>query len=240
MSGNTIDESEVEKFSRIADEWWDEKGNFKPLHQLNPTRLKYIREKAVEHFDLDGDAMNVFKGLKVLDIGCGGGLLSIPMAKMGADVTGVDASEKNIEVAKIAAEKQGAKVNFKAGRVEELQGEFDIILNMEVVEHVADYKLFLDSCSKLLKPKGMMFVATINRTAKAYAFAIVGAEYVLRLLPRGTHEWKKFLKPSEINEVLGKDLELQNVIGVNYNPVTEKFKLVKDTSVNYMMHYAKN
>lgn len=239
MSGNTIDESEVEKFSRIADEWWDEKGNFKPLHQLNPTRLKYIREKAFEHFDLDGDAMDVFKGLKVLDIGCGGGLLSIPMAKMGADVTGVDASEKNIEVAKIAAEKQGAKVNFKAGRVEELQGEFDIILNMEVVEHVADYKLFLDSCAKLLKPKGMMFVATINRTAKAYAFAIVGAEYVLRLLPRGTHEWKKFLKPSEINEVLGKDLELQNVIGVNYNPVTEKFKLVKDTSVNYMMHYAK-
>ncbi|PIR32086.1 MAG: bifunctional 3-demethylubiquinol 3-O-methyltransferase/2-polyprenyl-6-hydroxyphenol methylase [Alphaproteobacteria bacterium CG11_big_fil_rev_8_21_14_0_20_44_7] len=234
----TIDESEVEKFSRIADEWWDEKGKFRPLHLLNPLRIKYIRDNAIAHFKLK-DNLQPLKGLKILDIGCGGGLLSVPMARLGADVTGVDASEKNIKVAQTYADREDIKINFVHGNVENLKGEFDIILNMEVVEHVADVELFLKSCANLLKPKGMMFLATINRTPKSYLFAIIGAEYILRILPKGTHDWKKFLKPSEVNRVLENDLQLEEVVGVSFNPVNENFKLTGDTNINYMMKFVK-
>lgn len=238
---STIDKSEVEKFSKIADEWWGEGGKFKPLHQLNPIRLQYIREAAVAKFGGDEEGLTPLKGLRVLDIGCGGGLLSIPMARLGADVVGVDASARNIEVAKIAAKKQNIEVDFRASSAEDLAeaGEkFDIILNMEVVEHVADVPLFLVACARMLKPDGLMFVATINRTLKSYAFAIVGAEYVLRLLPRGTHDWKKFLRPSEINNILmPQGLKLAAETGVHYNPISEKFSLTDDLSVNYMMKF---
>lgn len=239
----TVDDAEVEKFSKIADEWWNPKGNFRPLHLLNPLRIGYVKEKAAEFFGFDNESLKPLKGLKILDIGCGGGLLSIPMSRLGAEVTGVDASSRNIEIAKAAAKKQNVKLDFKATTVEELaegKQKFDIILNMEVAEHVADVKLFLESCANLLKPKGMMFVATINRTPKSYLFAIVGAEYILRILPKGTHSWKKFLKPSEINKILGKSLELKDVIGVSFNPANESFKLVKDTNVNYMMCYERS
>jgi 2-polyprenyl-6-hydroxyphenyl methylase/3-demethylubiquinone-9 3-methyltransferase len=180
-------------------------------------------------------------GLRVLDIGCGGGLLSVPMARLGADVVGVDASERNIEVAKIAAQKQNVTVDFRTGTAEDLAAEgekFDVILNMEVVEHVADVDAFLSACATMLKPKSLMFLATINRTAKAYLFAILGAEYVLRILPKGTHDWNKFLKPSEINLVVEKQgLRLTHEVGVKYNPFFEKFSLTNDLSVNYIMKY---
>lgn len=236
----TIDKDEVEKFSRIADEWWDETGKFKPLHQMNPLRLSYIREQLM---GADNKDLKPFAGLRVLDIGCGGGLLSIPMARLGADVVGVDASERNIEVAKIAAKKQDVEVDFRASSAEDLaaSGEkFDVVLNMEVIEHVADVDAFLNACAEMLKPTGTMFVATINRTAKAYAFAIVGAEYVLRLLPRGTHDWNKFLKPSEIsNSLTPHDLKLVDEVGVHYNPLSEKFKFTDDLSVNYIMKFVR-
>jgi len=237
----TVENSEVEKFASIASEWWDEKGKLRTLHQLNPLRIAYIREKVIAHFGGKDDHVP-FKGLKILDIGCGGGLLSEPMARLGAEVTGIDAAEKNIKVAAAHSAKSGVAVNYKHITVEELaRGEekFDVILNMEVIEHVADVDLFLKSCAALLKPNGMMFIATINRTPKAFALAIIGAEYVLRLLPRGTHDWKKFLKPSEINAVLEPlQIKLQHMTGVNYNPLSGNFKTTDDLSINYMMCYA--
>ena len=237
----TVENSEIEKFASIADQWWDEKGKFRPLHLLNPFRIAYIREKSIAHFGLKDD-LQVFKDLKILDIGCGGGLLSEPMTRLGGKVTGIDAAEKNIKIASAHAAKAGLAIDYRNVTVEELAktGEkFDIILNMEVIEHVADVPLFLKSCSALLKPGGLMFIATINRTAKAFAFAVVGAEYILRLLPIGTHDWKKFLKPSEINAVLAPlDVKLKHMAGVSFNPLNEKFKITDDVSVNYMMCYA--
>lgn len=236
--GSTVNSDEVAKFSAIAEEWWSETGKFKPLHQMNPTRIGYVREKAIAHFGL-ADSLTPFTGLKILDIGCGGGLLSEPMARLGAEVTGIDASEKNIKIASLHSAKSGVAVNYKNITAEELAAtgeKFDIILNMEVIEHVANVDLFLKSCAELLKPNGLMFVATMNRTAKAFAFAIVGAEYVLRLLPRGTHDWKKFLKPSEISQNTEKlGLKLHHMTGVGYNPLTQNFKLTDDVSVNYIM-----
>jgi 2-polyprenyl-6-hydroxyphenyl methylase/3-demethylubiquinone-9 3-methyltransferase len=177
--------------------------------------------------------------LDVLDIGCGGGILSEPISRLGANLTAIDASEKNIQVAKARQHKSGVNINYQAGKIEDLTQKFDIILNMEVIEHVADQKFFLESCANLLKPNGLLFLATINRTPKSYLFAIVGAEYVLRLLPRGTHDWKKFPKPSELNKHLEGKLTLKDMQGVSYNPVTEEFKITDDVSVNYMMLYAK-
>lgn len=222
----------------MADEWWDIKGKFRPLHQLNPTRLGYIRQQALKHFNLP-DNYEPFRGLRVLDVGCGGGLLTEPMARLGANITGVDASEKNISIAKARQNKTGLNIDYRVGKIEDLTEKFDIILNMEVAEHVADPALFLRSCADLLKPNGLMFLATINRTPKSYLFAIIGAEYVLRMLPKGTHDWKKFLKPSELNRMLESKLKLQDMKGVSYNPVNQEFKLTGDVSVNYMMLYAK-
>lgn len=235
----TIDAADVARFSAMAADWWNPNGKFRPLHKFNPVRLAYIREQVIRHFRRDGAAAQPFTGLRLLDIGCGGGLLAEPMARLGATVTGIDASEKNIGTATVHAREQGLQIDYRAGTAEDLAAtgaQFDVILNMEVVEHVADVPLFLGSCCRMLAPGGMMVVATLNRTAKSFALAIVGAEYVLRWLPRGTHDWKKFLKPSEIAaELTRHGVTVQHVDGVTYNPLSDQWRLSKDTSVNYIM-----
>lgn len=236
---STIDAEDVARFSAIAAEWWDEKGKFAPLHKFNPSRLAYIREKALAQFGRDPDARRPFEGLHLLDIGCGGGLLSEPMARLGFTVTGADASEKNIGTAKAHAAQEGLAIDYRATTAEDLAaaGEtFDIILNMEVIEHVADVKLFMASCAGMLKPGGMMIVATLNRTFKAWALAIVGAEYVLGWLPRGTHDWAKFLTPGELRIALEEGgLKVADLMGLAYNPIADRWSRSTDTGVNYMM-----
>lgn len=235
----TIDVDEVERFSKMAAEWWNPTGKFRPLHKFNPVRLSYIRNKATEHFGLDDKNNKPFEGLRLLDIGCGGGLLCEPMVRMGAQVTGADASETNIEVAKIHADQGDLTIDYRADTSENLaaNGEkFDIILNMEVVEHVADVELFLTSCADMLKPGGLMFVATINRTMKARALAIIGAEYVLRWLPRGTHQYEKLVRPEEITSPLtSSGLSFVDQSGVFYSPIQDRWNLSPDMDVNYMM-----
>ncbi len=239
MSATTVNDAEVARFSALAEQWWDPAGKFKPLHKLNPTRLAYIREHVLENFGLDGSKRFPLKGLKILDIGCGGGLLCEPMARLGAEVTGVDASERNISIAKIHAEQSGLEINYLATTSEELaaKGEqFDVVLNMEVVEHVADVPLFLKSCSDLVKPGGLMFIATINRTAKAYALAILGAEYILRWLPKGTHSFEKFLTPEEITSIIKRNsMSIRDKCVVSFNPLQDKWRKSRDLSVNYML-----
>lgn len=236
----SIDPSEVAKFTAMAAEWWDPKGKFKPLHKFNPVRLGFIRDVVEAHFDLDPTAKRPFDGLRFLDIGCGGGLVSEPMKRLGASVTAVDASEANIKTAMTHAEQSGLSIDFRAGTVEELieAGEpaFDVVLNLEVVEHVADPAQFLKDCASLVKPGGLMIVATLNRTAKAFALAIVGAEYVLGWLPKGTHEFEKFLRPGEIEAPLKSvGLDVDPPQGVSFNPIADQWRLSNDTKVNYMM-----
>ena len=199
---NSVNKKEIEKFSKMAAEWWNPKGKFKPLHKFNPIRIKYIRDNIVSNFKLNGTSKPL-KKIDILDIGCGGGLLSEPMNRLGANVTGIDASINNIKIAKLHAKKNKLNINYICTSPEKLKikKKFDVILNMEIVEHVEDIDFFLASCSKLLKKNGLMFVATINKTLKSYIFAIVGAEYVLRWLPIGTHEWEKFVKPEELQEI---------------------------------------
>lgn len=238
-SGATIDPAEIEKFSAMAAEWWDPKGKFRPLHKFNPVRLSFIRDTVCAHFSRDPDDRRPFDGLQFLDIGCGGGLLSEPMTRLGANVIGVDAAERNIKTAQVHAQEQGLDIDYRAGEVEGLvsSGEtFDVILNMEVVEHVADVSVFLGACASLLKPGGIMFVATINRTAKAYALAIVGAEYVLGWLPKGTHEYSKLVQPLEIRDALAlHGMTLRAPVGVSYNPLLDRWATSRDTQVNYMV-----
>lgn len=236
----SIDPSEVAKFTAMAAEWWDPKGKFKPLHKFNPVRLGFIRDTVEAHFGLDPDAKRPFEGLRILDIGCGGGLVSEPMTRLGASVTAVDASEANIKTAMTHAEQGGLSIDFRAGTVEELieggEALFDVVLNLEVVEHVADPAQFLKDCAGLVKPGGLMMVATLNRTAKAFALAIFGAEYVLGWLPRGTHEFEKFLRPSEIETPLKQaGLQVEAPQGVSFNPIADQWRLSGDTKVNYMM-----
>ncbi|MEL7130093.1 MAG: bifunctional 2-polyprenyl-6-hydroxyphenol methylase/3-demethylubiquinol 3-O-methyltransferase UbiG [Pseudomonadota bacterium] len=236
----SIDESEVAKFTAMADEWWDPRGKFRPLHKFNPTRLAFIRDQAEAHFGTPKDPQKPLKGLRLLDIGCGGGLVCEPMARLGADVTGVDASEANIKTAMTHAERAGLTIDYRAGTAEGLleAGEqpFDIVLNLEVVEHVANPSEFLQNSARLLEAGGLTLLATLNRTPKAFALAIVGAEYVLRWLPRGTHEFSKFLRPAELSGPLTTaGLVCQPPIGVTFNPLTDAWRLSKDTSVNYMM-----
>lgn len=235
----TIDQADVDRFSAMAAEWWDPTGKFKPLHKFNPVRLQYIGEKVPEHFGRNVSGPKPFEGLRILDIGCGGGLLCEPMARLGADIVGADASEKNIEVAKIHAKQSGLKIDYRATTSEALEAageKFDVILNMEVVEHVADVDLFLKSCAAMLKPGGLMFIATINRTAKAKALAIFMAENVLRWLPKGTHEYDKLVKPSEIDAALeGTGVSVFERTGVFYNPLADQWRLSKDMDVNYMV-----
>ena len=238
---STINYKEIEKFSNLSDEWWNPDGKFKPIHKFNPVRIKYIKENVMEHFNII-NTKKPLSNLSLLDIGCGGGLLSEPMYRLGADVTGIDASEKNINVAKFHANKNKLKINYMVASPEKLKKNknFDIILNMEIVEHVPDINYFIKSCTKLLKSGGIMFVATINRTLRSYFFAIIGAEYVLRWLPIGTHDWNSFVKPEELVEVSNKcNLKLKKNHGVIYNPIFDEWKIGKDTSINYLSSFIK-
>ena len=238
----SVNKKEIDKFSKMANEWWDPEGKFKPLHKFNPTRIKYIKENIINNFKLKNKSKPL-SGIKILDIGCGGGLLSEPMSRMGANVTGIDASDKNIKIAKLHSKKNKLKINYLCLSPEKLKIEkkFDVILNMEIVEHVEDIDFFLKSCSKLLKKNGLMFVATINKTLKSYVFAIVGAEYVLRWLPIGTHEWEKFVKPEDLKKILMKyDLSLNKLEGMNFNIIKDEWSISKDLSVNYIAKFIKN
>ena len=237
----SVNKKEIEKFSKIAAEWWDPEGKFKPLHKFNPIRIKYIKENIIHNFKLKNKAKPLL-GVKILDIGCGGGLLSEPMSRMGAKVTGIDASDKNIKIAKLHSNKEKLKIDYFCSSPEKLKvkEKFDVILNMEIVEHVEDIDFFLKSCSKLLKKNGLMFVATINKTFKSYIFAIVGAEYILRWLPIGTHEWEKFVKPDDLKNILMKyDLSLNKLDGMNFNIVKDQWSISKDLSVNYISKFIK-
>ncbi len=235
----TIDQTEVDRFSAMAAEWWSPTGKFRPLHKFNPVRLAYIRDHAAAHFGRDAKSARPLEGLRVLDIGCGGGLLSEPVARMGADVLGADASEKNIGIAKTHAAQTGVPVDYRAVTAEALAeaGEsFDIVLNMEVVEHVADVDFFMRTCASMVRPGGLMFVATINRTLKARALAIFAAEVVLRWLPRGTHQYEKLVTPEELEAPLKADgMEIVERKGVFYNPLQDRWNLSPDTDVNYMV-----
>ncbi len=238
----SVNKKEIDKFSKMADEWWDPEGKFKPLHKFNPTRIKYLKENIVNNFKIK-NITKPLSGINILDIGCGGGLLSEPMARLGANVTGIDASDKNIKIAKLHSEKNKLKINYLCSSPEnfKIKKKFDVILNMEIVEHVKDVNFFLKSCSKLLKKNGIMFVATINKTLKSYVFAIVGAEYVLRWLPIGTHEWEKFVKPEDLNKVLMKyNLSLKKFDGLNFNIIKDEWNISKDLSVNYIGKFIKN
>jgi 2-polyprenyl-6-hydroxyphenyl methylase/3-demethylubiquinone-9 3-methyltransferase len=239
---SSVNKKEIEKFSKIADEWWDPKGKFKPLHKFNPIRIKYIKENIINKFKLKNKKKPLEK-INILDIGCGGGLLSEPMQRLGANVTAIDASIKNIKIAKLHAKKNKLKINYLCSSPEKLKinKKFDVILNMEIVEHVEDIQFFLKSCSKLLKKNGLMFVATINKTLKSYMFAIVGAEYVLKWLPIGTHEWEKFVKPEDLKNILANNnLILSEIDGMKFNIIKDEWNISKDTSVNYIAKFIKN
>ncbi|MEI2387357.1 bifunctional 2-polyprenyl-6-hydroxyphenol methylase/3-demethylubiquinol 3-O-methyltransferase UbiG [Breoghania sp. JC706] len=235
----TVDEAEVARFSAMADDWWDPTGKFRPLHKFSPVRLSYIKEHVSAHFGRKSDDPTAFKGLRFLDIGCGGGLLCEPMTRLGAEVVGVDPSPVNIKVASLHAERSGLEIDYRSTTAEELaaSGErFDVVLNMEVVEHVSDVPTYLASCAELVKPGGLMFVATINRTLKAYALAIVAAERVLRWLPAGTHTYEKLVKPAEIEGPLGAaGMNIIERCGVTYNPLLDRWNRSRDMDVNYMM-----
>lgn len=235
----TVDAGEVDRFSRLAAEWWNPAGKFKPLHKFNPVRLAYIREQVSLNFGCDTRSLEPFEGLRILDIGCGGGLIAEPLARLGAEVVGVDAATTNIEVAKLHAEQSGVAVDYRAQTAEALDraGErFDVVLALEVVEHVSDVDLFLRSAARMVKPGGLLLVATINRTRKAQLFAIFGAEVVLRWLPRGTHEYEKLVRPEEIvAPVTGEGLEELERRGVVFHPLADAWRLSRDTDVNYMM-----
>ncbi len=238
-SASTVNDAEIAKFTAMAEEWWDPNGKFKPLHKFNPVRLSYIRDHLVRHFDRDARSIRPFEGLTILDVGCGGGLLCEPLTRLGASVTGVDAAERNIAIARIHAEKSGLAIDYRATTSEALvaAGEkFDVVLNMEVVEHVDNVPLYMKSCADLVAPGGLMFTATLNRTARSWVLAIVGAEYVLRWLPRGTHDWKKFLTPEEITAQLRRNgLKVIDQTGVTYNPLADEWRASSDMGVNYMV-----
>jgi 2-polyprenyl-6-hydroxyphenyl methylase/3-demethylubiquinone-9 3-methyltransferase len=238
--GPSVDPADVARFSAVAAEWWDPKGKFAPLHKFNPVRLSFIREEALRRFGRDFDASRPFDGLRLLDIGCGGGLLSEPMTRLGFAVTGVDASARNIGVASAHAASLGLDIDYRCSTAEALlaagEAPFDVILNMEVIEHVADPRAYLIDCARLLKPGGLMIVATLNRTFKALAFAKIGAEYVLGWLPKGAHDWNRFLKPEEIRGFLdGEPLAVEGPFGVAYDPLADRWSQSSDVSISYMM-----
>ena len=239
---STINKEEIQKFSDLAEEWWDVNGKFKPLHMFNPIRIEYITENIKQHFNINNNN-NFLQKLNILDIGCGGGLISEPMARLGAKVTGIDASEKNIKIAKLHANKSKLNIRYLTKSPEQLNEfeKFDIILNLEIIEHVEDVSLYIDSCYKLLKKNGIMFTATLNRTFTSYIKAIIGAEYILRWLPIGTHDWNKFIKPQELEELLiSKNFKTINIKGLEYNPITKKWKKSNNLKVNYIFCSTKN
>ena len=237
----SVNKKEIDKFSKMAEEWWDPEGKFKPLHKFNPIRIKYIKENIINNFKLKNKS-KALSGINILDVGCGGGLLSEPMSRMGANVTGIDASEKNIKIAKLHSKDNKLKINYLCTSPEKLKikKKFDVILNMEIVEHVEDIDFFLKSSSKLLKKGGIMFVATLNKTLKSYLFAIVGAEYILKWLPIGTHEWEKFVKPGELIDILKKyNLKLDCLDGMKLDILKDQWKISSDKSVNYIGKFIK-
>ncbi|MET1026628.1 MAG: bifunctional 2-polyprenyl-6-hydroxyphenol methylase/3-demethylubiquinol 3-O-methyltransferase UbiG [Dongiaceae bacterium] len=241
--GSTIDREEVAKFTAMAEAWWDPSGSFRPLHRINPIRIAYIREMTQRHFaerwESTGAEHQPLAGFSILDIGCGGGLLTEPLARLGAAVTGIDASERNIAIARAHATKSDLKITYLPCAAENLvsgSARFDIVTAMEVIEHVSDPGVFIATAAQLLKPDGLMFVATMNRTLKSYALAIIGAEYVLRWLPRGTHDWRKFLRPSEIARPLREaGLGIRDLSGISYHPISDRWARGRDTDVNYML-----
>ena len=242
MKSSTINKKEIDKFSKIAEDWWNPEGKFKPLHQFNPERIKYIKDNTVKHFNLTNKD-KPFKNLNILDIGCGGGLLSEPMARLGGNVTGIDASEKNIASAKIHAKQNDLNISYFCNSPENFKSnkKFDLVLNMEIVEHVEDVNFFIKKSSELLKKNGLMFVATLNRTLKSYIFAIIGAEYILRWLPIGTHEWNKFLTPEELTNFGQKNsLLVEKIDGMVFNPLTNRWNVSQDCAVNYIIKFKKN
>tara|TARA_B100000965_G_C19527602_1_gene729595 strand:+ start:459 stop:1187 length:729 start_codon:yes stop_codon:yes gene_type:complete len=241
MANNTINKKEIEKFSKLADEWWDPEGKFKPLHKFNPIRIEYIKNNIVKEFKIK-NKNKPFSNLEILDIGCGGGLLTEPMHRLGGNLTGIDASNRNINIAKIHAKKNNLKINYICSTPENLKTKkkYDIILNMEVVEHVNDLNFFIKSSSSLLKKNGIMFIATINKTLKSYLFAIVGAEYILNWLPVGTHDWFNFVKPKHLQSICEKNyLKLSNLDGLNYNILMDRWIVNKNTEVNYISKFKK-
>ena len=238
---NSINKKEIEKFSKIAEEWWNPNGKFKPLHNFNPIRIRYIKDNIIKDFNLK-TSDKPLKKINILDIGCGGGLLAEPMCRLGANVVGIDASKKNIEIAKFHAKKNKLKIDYKAASPETLKTKkkFDVILNMEIVEHVDDIDFFIKESSKLLKKNGLMFVATLNKTLKSYAFAIIGAEYILKWLPIGTHDWEKFIKPDDLIKISKKNnLLTKKQDGMKFNILDNSWKVSKDTSVNYILKLLK-
>ncbi len=244
QDSTSVDAQEIEKFSAIAAEWWDPNGKFKPLHQLNPTRIGYIRDQVARHFDRDPKADRPLSGIRLLDIGCGGGLLSEPLTRLGAEVTAIDAAEKNIKTASTHAAEVGLEIDYRHTTAEDLLADgdsFDVVLNMEVIEHVADVTSFSKSACGLVKKGGAMVASTLNRTPKSYLMAILGAEYVLRWLPRGTHDWRKFLRPSELTGLLrAQAMQIEDISGVVYNPINERWRLSRrDLDVNYMLFATK-
>ena len=235
---STINKEEIQKFSKLAEEWWDVNGKFKPLHMFNPTRIEYITDKIKEYFKLKNKKDKFLNGLKILDIGCGGGLISEPMARLGAEVTGIDAAEKNVKIAELHAKESKLHIRYLNKSPEELQEleNFDVILNLEIVEHVENVDLYIKTCRKLLKKDGIMFTATLNRTLTSYVKAIIGAEYILRWLPIGTHDWNKFIKPQELEKKLTNEkFKTLDVKGMSFNPLLRKWKRSDDLSVNYII-----
>jgi 2-polyprenyl-6-hydroxyphenyl methylase/3-demethylubiquinone-9 3-methyltransferase len=239
MSETTINDEEIAKFTAMAEEWWDPTGKFKPLHKFNPVRLGYIRDKAIAHFGKDGSKRKPLEGLRILDIGCGGGLLSEPMARLGATVVGADAAERNIAIARLHAEQSGLEIDYRATTSEALAAageKFNIVLNMEVVEHVDNVPLYMKSCADLVAPGGLLFTATINRTPRAYALAVIGAEYVLGWLPKGTHDFRKFLTPDEIAALVTRNrLKVIDKTGVVFHPLADEWRQSRDMGINYMV-----
>ena len=238
----TINQEEIQKFSKLADEWWDVSGKFKPLHMFNPIRIEYILDKTIEHFNIK-DVRLPLKGLKILDIGCGGGLISEPMSRLGASVTGIDASLKNIKIAQSHSIKNNLKIHYLNTSPEKMNEtvKYDVILNLEVVEHVENVDLYFKSCAKLLKRNGIMFTATLNRSFTSFIKAIIGAEYILRWLPIGTHDWNKFFKPKELEDKITKlNFKILETKGLQFNLFTQEWKKSEDLSVNYIITSVKN
>ena len=240
---STVDKKEVEKFSRLAKDWWNPNGKFKPLHVFNPTRVEFIKEKLISYFNLDLKSNEPLKNLKILDIGCGGGLLCEPLTRLGAKMTGIDVSKNNIEVAKLHSNKMNLDINYICCSPENMnfKNKYDVVLNMEVIEHVLDVNFFIKNCSKLIKNNGIMFVATINKNLKSYFFAIIGAEYILRWLPIGTHDWNKFLTPQELEIFANNNnFKLDELVGVKFNLLSNTWERSKDFSVNYISTFLKS